>query len=509
MLLHEYLTSSALLHPEKVAVIQGKRHVSYGELLEKTEAFAGVLRNAGLARGERVAIVLENSPEYVVACFGALMAGGAAVPLGQQITGRRLATILKDCRPAVLVAPKLLIESFAEIPEVGEVRCVIHAERICEGNVSAGTPFREELSGNDLALLLYTSGTTGEPKGVMLTHRNLTANAESIVEYLGLSDSDKVMVVLPFHYSYGNSLLTTHLMVGGTLVLENRFVFPNLVLDKIREERVTGFAGVPSTFAILLNRSNLRNSAIPSLRYVTQAGGAMSPKLALDLREALPGTDIYIMYGQTEATARLTYLDPSELLRKAGSIGKAIPGVRITLRKEDGAIASPGEIGEIVAEGENVMAGYWNNPLDTMAVLKDGCLHTGDLAKADEEGFLYIVGRRSEMIKTGGDRVSPKEIEEVISGMDGVHDVAVVGVPDDMLGQAILAFVVREPGWNMSMKDVQKHCAKNLEPFLVPHEVVFREVLPKLPSGKVDRANLKCWELRQRAAGSNQRCPVR
>ena len=505
MLLHEYLTSSAKRQPEKVAVIQGKRRVSYKDLLEKAEAFAGVLRNAGLACGERVAILLENSPEYVVACCGVMMVGGVAVPLGQQITGRRLATILNDCRPAVLVAPNLLIESFADIPEVRDVKFVIPAERLCEGSGPVGDPFCEGLTGNDLAMLLYTSGTTGEPKGVMLTHRNLAANAESIIEYLGLSDSDKVMVVIPFHYSYGNSLLTTHLMVGGSLVLENRFVFPNLVLDRIREEQVTGFAGVPSTFAILLNRSSLRKSAFPNLRYVTQAGGAMSPKLARDLREALPGTDVYIMFGQTEATARLTYLGPSELIRKAGSIGKAIPGVRITLRKEDGAIASPGEVGEIVAEGENVMGGYWNNPDDTKGVLKDGRLHTGDLARADEEGFLYIVGRRSEMIKTGGHRVSPKEIEEVISAMPGVHETAVVGVPDEMLGQAIRAFVVREPGGNISMKDVLKYCSRNLEPFLLPHDVVFPDELPKLPSGKIDRAGLKCLELQQCTSGGNQR----
>ena len=505
VLLHEYLTSSATRHPEKVAVIQGKRRVSYGDLHEHAEAFAGVLRDAGLARGERVAILLENSPEYVVACFGALMAGGVAVPFGEQITGRRLATILNDCRPAVLVAPMLLIESFAGIPEVRDVKHVIPAERMCDGNGPVGNPSCAGLSGDDLALLLYTSGTTGEPKGVMLTHRNLTANAESIVEYLGLSDADKVMVILPFHYSYGTSLLTTHLMVGGTLVLENRFVFPNLVLDRIREEQVTGFAGVPSTFAIFLNRSNMRNSAFPSLRYVTQAGGAMAAKLARDLREALPGTDVYIMYGQTEAAPRLTYLDPSELIRKEGSIGKAIPGVRITLRKEDGAFASPGEVGEIVAEGENIMAGYWNNPVDTEAVLKDGCLYTGDLARSDEEGFLYIVGRRSEMIKTGGHRVSSKEIEEVILEMPGVHETAVVGVPDEMLGQAIRAFVVREPGGTVSTKDVLKHCSENLEPFLVPHDVVFQEGLPKSPNGKVDRAGLKSWEPSQRISGANQR----
>ena len=211
--------------------------------------------------------------------------------------------------------------------------------------------------GEDLALILYTSGTTSEPKGVMLSHRNLTANAESITEYLELAPKDRAMLVLPLYYSYGNSLLTTHVTVGGTLVLENSFVYPNVVIDKMIEERVTGFSGVPSTFAILLNRSKIRDVEFPALRYVTQAGGPMSPAHAQELRKALPKADIYIMYGQTEATARLTYLAPKDLTRKSGSIGKSIPGVKIGIQKPDGTSVIPGETGEIVAEGENTHDG--------------------------------------------------------------------------------------------------------------------------------------------------------
>jgi len=282
-------------------------------------------------------------------------------------------------------------------------------------------------------------------------------------------------------------------MAGASLVLENGFVFPNVVLERMRKEEVTGFAGVPSTFAILLNRSKLRNEGVPSLRYVTQAGGAMSAALASSLQDALPGVEIYIMYGQTEATARLTYLDPRDLSRKPGSVGKAIPGVRIMLYKKDGVETQPGEVGEIVVEGNNVMAGYWNSPDETSVVLKDGALHTGDLAYSDAEGFLYIVGRRSEMIKTGGHRVSPKEIEEVLAGIPGVHAAAVVGTPDALLGHAIRAFIECDKGATVSEKDVLKYCSGNLEPHLLPRDVVFLGELPKSASGKVDRASLKEW----------------
>jgi long-chain acyl-CoA synthetase len=480
-----------LQRPEKVAVIQGKRRLSYKDLLEKVEAFTWVLRKAGLARGERVAILLENSPEYVVAYFGALMAGGVAVPLGQQITGRRLAKILNDCRPAVLVAPDRLTESLAGIPEVREARCVIPVERMCEGNGPVGDPRCAGLSGDDLALLLYTSGTTREPKGVMLTHRSLAANAESIIEYLRLSDSDMVMVVLPFHYSYGNSLLTTHMVAGGAVVLENGFAYPNVVLEKMEEERVTGFAGVPSTFAILLGRSNLRKREFPSLRYVTQAGGAMTPKLARELKGTLPGAKIFIMYGQTEATARLTYLPPEDLERKAGSIGIPIPGVTLSVYREDGHAALPLEVGEIVARGENVMAGYWNNPTESETVLRGGWLHTGDLGYVDEDGYFFIAGRKNEIIKSGAHRISPKEIEQAILEMSGVLEAAVVGVEDPVLGEAIVAHVVPAGGGALRENSVLSHCRNALPSYMVPKKIVIRENLPKTDGGKVRKAELR------------------
>lgn len=513
-LLHDLLGASAQRFPDRIAVTAGSRRISYGELHGRAAKLSERLVASGLVPGERALVLLENSPEYVVSFFAVMQAGGIVVPISHQATPRALGKVLADCSPSIVIGrgERMRLQA-GSVQDSSSVRTVVNAdsmnfEELKQGAPEGrfqGRPGRAGGKESDVALILYTSGTSGQPKGVMLTHRNLAANAASIVEYLKLTHQDRGMVILPFHYSYGNSLLTTHVMAGAGLVLENSIAFPNIVLDRINEEGVTGFAGVPSTFATLLNRSNLRKRAFPSLRYVTQAGGAMSAKLACDLREALPGTDVYIMYGQTEATARLTYLEPPELLRKAGSIGRAIPGVRISLRKEDGTPTGPGEVGEIVAEGDNVMAGYWNSPGETAAVLKGGGLHTGDLARTDEEGFLYIVGRRSEMIKTAGHRVSPKEIEEVISGMPGVHEVAVVGVQDEMLGQAIRAFVVPDPEVMMVARDVLKHCSESLEPFLVPREVVVLDELPKSPNGKVDRSILKEPDRRACSPGANQR----
>jgi acyl-CoA synthetase (AMP-forming)/AMP-acid ligase II len=344
---------------------------------------------------------------------------------------------------------------------------------------------------DDLAQIIYTSGTTAEPKGVMLTHRNLFANTESIIQYLELTHDDKVMVVLPFYYSYGNSLLLTHVACGGTLVIDNRFAYPEKVLERMKEEAVTGFSGVPSTFAILVHRAGLKNHELPALRYLTQAGGPMSPALARELKEALPNARIFIMYGQTEASARLSYLDPAELLTRTGSIGKAIPGVELTVKNEEGEEVGVGEVGEIIARGDNIMKGYWLNPALTEEAVREDGLHTGDLARRDEDGYLYIVSRKSDMIKSGAHRISPKEIEEVIMEDGRIHEVAVVGEPDPIMGETIKALVVAKPGQEVSTRDIGRICARHLPAYKVPKKVEFRENLPKTASGKLKRQALR------------------
>jgi acyl-CoA synthetase (AMP-forming)/AMP-acid ligase II len=516
MILPDYLARAARSSPRKDAVIQGERRISYGQLYEGAERFAAFLLAEGFRPGERVTILLENSPEYVLCYFGVMKAGGVVVPLSNQTMARGIRTVVNDCTPTTLIVQDKHVGTVTEtLPDLSSVcRTVtvslgdIEGDKVDEPRPPDGfmgirfhalseilrasvscEPF-PGVNSTDLALILYTSGTTGFPKGVMLTHGNLSANAESIVSYLRLTAEDRVMAILPFYYSYGNSLLTTHVAAGGSLVLHNSFVFPNVLLDKMIQEEATGFSGVPSTFAILLNRSNIRKLSFPRLRYVTQAGGAMSPGHALELTRILPNAEIYIMYGQTEASARLSFLEPRELVRKAGSIGKAIPGVVLTVRTKEGAEASTGETGEIVASGENIMAGYWNQPEETARVLREDGLHTGDLARRDEEGFLFVVGRKSEMIKSGAHRISPKEIEEILLEIPTVHEVVVAGVEDEILGEAISAFIVLKEGPVPTEGEVLAHCRKNLPPFKVPKRVIFLAELPKTESGKVRRHEL-------------------
>jgi acyl-CoA synthetase (AMP-forming)/AMP-acid ligase II len=344
----------------------------------------------------------------------------------------------------------------------------------------------------DLAAIIYTSGSTGEPRGVMLTHRNMVANVRSIVSYLKLTAHDSVMCVLPFYYVYGLSLLHTHLAVGGTVVIDNRFVYPNVVLHAMREHRVTGFAGVPSTFALLLHRSTLDRESYPELRYVTQAGGAMPPSRIREWLERGPDAPFYVMYGATEASARLTYLEPARLRDKLGSIGLAIPNVEVIILKEDGSTAASGEVGELVARGSNVACGYWNKPEESRERFGPEGYRTGDLGYADEDGFLFLVGRKHDMIKIGAHRVGAKEIEEVLQDHPAVYEAAVVAAPDELLGEVAVAFVALHKGSETAAEILRGHCASRLPPHKVPARFVFPDELPKLAGvGKIDKVTLR------------------
>src|SRR5574341_1245704 len=449
-MIHAVLSQRARQSLDKTAVTQGGRRFTYGELERSTAKIASFLLRGGMQRGERIGILSRNSAEYIAAYLGAQRAGGVAVDINFQDSAHEIKTIINHCGATVLIAEHasaaVALEALRECPSIRDLITIegpskrpLPKDRIPAGmrctawesmlNEEDGTHSVVEQSAQDLAAIVYTSGTTGRPKGVKLSHANIVANARSIVEYLQLTGDDKVMVVLPFCYSYGKSLLTTHLMAGGELVLENSFMYPNAVFEKMIEEDVTGFAGVPSTFSIMLNRSNFAKYRFPRLRYVTQAGGAMPPQHARELSACLSETKIFIMYGQTEATARLTYLEPADLRRKPGSIGKAIPGVEIKIMRDPDSPAEIGQEGEIVARGENIMLGYWNDAEATQSALKNGWLHTGDIATMDDEGYLFIVGRNSDMIKSGAHRISPKEIEEAILELREVFEVSVVGIP--------------------------------------------------------------------------------
>ena len=338
-----------------------------------------------------------------------------------------------------------------------------------------------------------TSGSTGEPKGVMITHANIACNARDIIDYMGLSARDRVLVVLPFSYCYGMSLLHTHLAVGGSVVLFNRFMFPEKALDELERRRCTGLAGVPATYQILLRKTRFAQREFPSLRWMQQAGGKLPDVFLRELRQAAPHARLFVMYGQTEATARLSYLPPERLDDKLGSIGKGLPHTRLEVLGGDGAPVRPGsdEIGEIVACGENVAPGYWNNPEETARFFRDGKLYTGDMARVDRDRFLFLVDRGRDFIKAMGNRVSPKEVEEVIAELPQVVEAAVIGVPHEIYGEAIHAFVVPTVSGSLTAEEVREHCLTRLPNHKVPERVELVGSLPKTSNGKVDKPRLR------------------
>jgi acyl-CoA synthetase (AMP-forming)/AMP-acid ligase II len=430
--------------------------------------------------------MLPNCIEAVVACYGTWVAGGVVVPLNAQARTHELGPWLAHCDAGFVVRE-------AVNPDLDEVLEGVAAPPLpivwSFGDGAAPPQAVAPMPTSDkLALLLYTSGTTGRPKGVMLSHGNLMANVGAIVQYLGLTGADSVVSILPFYYSYGASVLHTHLTVGARVVIESNLVFPQTVLETIVRERVTGFSGVPSTFALLLTRTKLASYDLSSLRYVTQAGGPMAPALTQRLRSALPDARLFVMYGQTEATARLTWLPPERLDEKLGSVGIPIPGTRLQIRRDDGQLADQGEVGEVWVHGDHVMIGFLNDPTATRAVIKDGWLKTGDMGRVDPEGFLFLAGRRSDMIKTGAHRVHPKEVEEVIAEIPGVAEVAVIGIHDEILGQVVRAFVVAESA--LAPEHIKAHCRERMAAYKVPKQIDLVTSLPKTASGKVQRVRL-------------------
>ena len=495
MLIHDFLKNSAKAHENKIAVVHDKIRLTYCELDNLSDGFAAELSENGVQKGDRVIISLNNSIEYVIAYFAVLKAGAVIVAIDTKLVPREFLNIYKNCNPKAIITDNKNYPSLKKI--IDNERDDTKILPIDKDRITKKSSFEDPAcSENDLAMIIYTSGTTGTPKGVMLSHLNLSANADSIINYLQLTQNDKVMVVLPFFYSYGNSLLTTHIKAGGTLVINNRFLFPNLVLEEMMAEEVTGFSGVPSTFSILLNKSSLKKYRFPKLRYVTQAGGAMPPKMIEDFLRIIPDVEFYVMYGQTEASARLTYLAPRRLKEKIGSIGKAIPGVELEVRNKAGILVKPGdtdktgETGEICAKGRNIMRGYWNSPEETAATLKNGWLYTGDLAHIDKDGFIYIIDRKKDIIKSGANRISPLEIENVVLQLPGVLECAAVGIDDNLLGEAIHLFIVVD-GFSIEKKDIFLYCKKNLASYKLPKKIEFVSELPKTSSGKIKRQILK------------------
>ena len=483
---------------EKPALYFSNTTITYPELYRNSQVVAKSLADLGHKPGDKILLISNNSFFWVAAYFGTMGAGLVSVPLHHTVGKESLDFVVDTCDIRTCFVQKRYVKHIRDY----DFKTVITDEPGIEGTQFFGdldqdtvefSKISSEKAKETLAVMLFTSGSTGKSKGVMLSHHNIKWNTESIVEYLNLTSRDRMMVVLPFSYCYGASWLHTLTRVGGQCVLNNRFMFPGKVLEEINEKACTGFAGVPSTFQILLRRSPLKRMKFPTLRFVAQAGGKLTNPFIEELMETLPDTEICIMYGQTEATARLSYLPPDLLNTKLGSCGKGIPRTKIEVLNSKGKVVKPGEIGEIIASGGNIMMGYWNDPEGTAKVLRNGKLYTGDLAIIDDDGFIYVVDRQKEIIKSGGHRISPREVEATISRMPEVVEVGVIGVMDDLLGEAVKAYVVlrAEAADEITARDIVGHCRGHLASHKVPKHVVFLPALPKNESEKVMMAELR------------------
>lgn len=478
----DYLFEQTGSH-EKDFVLGSHQQISFADLYESCTKLAEKLKSS-IGENKQIIILSENSIFQITAYLAILKSGNICIPLNPAIEIENLVQILGKTEVGHAFVSRRYVEKFKNLSFD-----LLSDDYIKTSNEEIRNNNTEDTAGFDdkrLAEIIFTSGSTGEQKGVLITHKNIIANTASIIEYLQLSTSDTMEVVLPFYYCYGLSLLHTHLKVGGSIVLNNNFMFIGTVLQDLNKYQCTGFAGVPSHYQILLRKTrDFKTTKFPSLKYVTQAGGKLHDTFIHEFSETFPEIKFYVMYGQTEATARLSYLPPDKLKSKSGSIGHGIPGVKLLVVNENGE-AVKNEIGEIVAEGDNIMLGYLNDPVDTANALKNGWLHTGDLGLMDDDGFIFIQSRKKEIIKVGGVRISPHEIEEVIVTYPGVIACIIESIPDEILGEAIKAtvFLNEENKNTFTENQILKYCATKLSINKLPKEILFETKLPFNSAGK-------------------------
>ena len=511
---HEWAFRHAERAPDSPAVSTPTVRLTYANLAERTRSLAAHLARSGVAPGDRVLIALPNRPATVVAGLAVNELGGTTVEvnrewdpsvLGEIVaqSGVRQAFIsVRDVRKWAaalagrrmdqlwIVAADANARDTLDDIEATERRLLFEDGRLAE-TLDPG-PLRPpaRLQPDWPAVVLYTSGSTGRPHGVIQTFRNIDANTRSIVDYMALTADDRALLTLPLFYCYGRSVLQTHLFVGGSVFLDHRFAFPRTVMETLATEGCTGFAGVPLTYEIIRRSVDVSSISSTRLRYVTQAGGAMAPETIAWARRAFAPARLFVMYGQTEATARLTYLSPERALDKQGSIGIPIPGVELRVMDASGHQLPDGEVGELVARGENVTPGYLGDPEETAAILLDGWLWTGDLAYRDADGFFFHRGRVKEILKIGGYRISPIEIEQVVARHPDVDEAAVIGVPDDLLGEVPVAFVVTRSGTTPSEAELRRFCQARLPAYAIPVGFDVVSALPRNETGKLMRSEL-------------------
>ncbi|AXE38694.1 class I adenylate-forming enzyme family protein [Acidipropionibacterium virtanenii] len=483
-----------------VAVLDSDGAHSYAGLRGEVGRRITALDGLGLRPGDRVALVGPNGFGWVASYLAVLAAGMVAVPIPHTLLPAEAVSRVQWLGVKAAFAGPLETRRLAgRLPGTLPLRWdgVPAAE--------AAIPFVDVSSGQD-AVLEFTSGTTGSPRVVRLTHGNLQANTESILGYLGLSSTDRVLVVLPFSYVFGASLLHTHLRTGAAMVVQPNAAFPQQIVETLAAEHCTGFAGVPSTFSVLLRNSTFADRPLPRLRLIQQAGGRLAPAMVEELRRAQPQARLFLMYGQTEATARLSCLPPEDLDRRPGSIGRGIPGVSLRVVGEDGRDVAPGQVGEIRARGANISPGYLNDAEETARRMPGGELRTGDLATVDEDGYLYVVDRREDFIKSWGVRISSQEIEAVALQLTDLVSVAVVGVPDEAAGERVEMVAALRDGSSLTASDVIDHCRAGLARHMVPSVVHLVASIPLSSNGKVSKNTVRefCIDLGIDPASADQ-----
>lgn len=515
-LIWHLLRNSVRRTPNKEALVHGDQRLSFHEVGQRTAGLAIGLRAAGMRRGERVGIYLDASVAQVISIFGISQGEGVYVPINALLHVEQVMHIARDCGMKGLVTTPARINALAEVlPQIPSLEFLVvtgegdvpelqlpvyRFDELCA--TESPEVWRETNIENDLAAILYTSGSTGKPKGVMLSNANVVAGSRIVSTYLGITNAERILAVLPFSFDAGMNQLMTAFEKGGTLILIN-FTFAREIVQALLKERVTGLAGVPTLWSLLAQpNSTLSKQPLPHLRYITNTGGAMPQAVLKILRQSLSTTKIFLMYGLTEAF-RSTYLPPEELDRRPTSMGKAIPDTEILVLNENGQLCKPGETGELVHRGPTVSLGYWNRPEETARALRPNPLlppemgncervcYSGDLVKADESGFLYFIGRRDTMIKSSGVRISPTEVEEVLFQTGKLRGAAVIGLPDDILGQVIKAFVVPRDGELLDTEALLAHCAGKMPRYMVPKFLEVLSELPKTSSGKVDYPALR------------------
>lgn len=509
-LLGEALEFSANKHPDKTVAIYKGITYTYQSLSKSAENLAYYLINKGIKKGDRIAILLNNSWQSAVSVYGITLAGGVFLVVNPDTKAEKLNYILNDCSAKIVISESQLmdelsvalngLESVEQVIITGEIHAELNNGKynIFENVIQTNDHETNlpHIIPNDLAALIYTSGSTGFPKGVMMTHQAMVFTSWSLVEYLRLTEADRILLVLPLAFDYGLYQLIMSVTIGGTLIIENSFNFPPEVFKQIELYKPTVFPAVPSIYAMIITMHKKTGITFESIKKITNTAAALPAEFIDDLKNIFPNSLIFKMYGLTECK-RVCYLEPELIDDKISSVGKAIPGTEVLLLSTEGNPVSPGEAGILHVRGPHVMSGYWNNKELSNQMLKPGpvtgerMLCAQDIFKMDEDGFLYFLGRNDDIIKTRGEKVSPVEVENVIYKIEGVKEVAIIGIPDVVLGESIIAFVTTYNNVLFNEKEIRRECLSKLESFMVPQKIILVDEMPKSSNGKIDKTELK------------------